>query len=344
MIDMQRQEGQGQQAGLQSLIAIVDERAVPFCHYDNPKFRRGRPRWMAIEVLKKTVRFAQERRLRLLCLLGASALPKSHAAILRESGCAYMAPLAVCARMEGAIPVLEAKDAAAASRRRGGPIENGILRLGRKDMRRLGEILGKLAGKFKRLNVCLLELGEYGEEDFEAYRGQLELVAGAVAGSQWPGGTECNLVTDRPMLGAMNNCDAGVKHITVCPQGRFYLCPGFYYWREAQDAGDLDRGLVIESPHLLTVEYAPICRRCDAFHCRRCLLLNKQLTEEINTPSRQQCVAAHIEREQSRRLLNLLGEAGRLKEAMPGTIPTLDYLEPFEVILKALREMKGSKK
>jgi CXXX repeat peptide maturase len=212
-------------------------------------------------------------------------------------------------------------------------------------MPKLGSIFVRLAGKFRRLNICLADLGQYREEDFGIYRRQLELLADTVAASNWSGGpsprrrgghagpTECNLVTDRLVLGAMNNCDAGVKHITVSPAGRFYICPGFYYWQEAGDVGSLDEGLHIGNAHLLTTEYAPICRACDAYHCRRCVLLNKQLTQEINTPSRQQCVGAHCEREASRRLLDLLGQAKRLNEAMPpAAIPPLDYLDPFELI------------
>jgi CXXX repeat peptide maturase len=344
-----------------SLIAILDRGAAPFCHYVNPHYHAARPQWMPPAVLEKTVRFAQDRRLRLLCLMGHHPLPKRHASILKETRCVYMAPMALHGRMKDAVPIIEAGDVGAVARLRGDPIDNAVLRLGRKDMPRLGSIFARLAGKFRRLNICLLDLGQYQEDDFAVYRRQLEAMADTVAGMNWPGGplprrggygrtggqarrsgtsreggTECNLVTDRVMLQAMNNCDAGIKHITVAPDGRLYLCPGFYHWQEGASVGSLDEGLRIDNGHLLTAEYAPICRQCDAYHCRRCLLLNKQLTDEINTPSRQQCVAAHCEREQSRRLLDFLGRENRLNQAVPATtIPALDYLDPFELIKRA---------
>jgi CXXX repeat peptide maturase len=157
---------------------------------------------------------------------------------------------------------------------------------------------------------------------------------GIVAGlSQTNGGFECSILTDRLLLREMRNCAAGIEHVTVAPNGRFYLCPGFYYRDDADAIGSLRDGLQVRNPQLLTVDHAPICRRCDAYHCRRCLLLNKTLTGEINTPSWQQCVSAHHEREASRALLGLLRQRGRLAGAMAkAEIPPLSYSDPFEMV------------
>ena len=198
----------------------------------------------------------------------------------------------------------------------------------------MASLFAAVAGRIRRMNICLVDLGQYRDDDFEIYRKQLAEMVDTVAALNWPQhGTECNLITDRVMLATMNNCDAGLKHVTVAPNGRLYLCPGFYHWRQADDLGSLDDGWHIPNVRLLTVDGSPICRRCDVYHCRRCLLLNKQLTEEINTPSHQQCVAAHCERAASRRLLEMLREAGRLGKTTPvATIGELDYLDPFELI------------
>jgi CXXX repeat peptide maturase len=72
------------------------------------------------------------------------------------------------------------------------------------------------------------------------------------------------------------------------------------------------------------------CRRCDAYQCRRCIWLNRKLTREVNTPSHEQCVVAHLERNASRILL------ANIRKANPNflaetKIEEIDYLDPFEM-------------
>lgn len=319
---------------MESLIVILDHGAIPFCNYVHPHYNSAKPQWMSAARLEKAVHFAAINGLRLICLLGRHPLPRRLASIARKGNPLNIAPLALSGRIADAVPVLVPADMPAVERLSDGSIENAILRLGREDMPRLGELYSRLAGKLQRLNICLFDVGSYREDDFRIYEKQLEALTDAVVALPWPkGGTECNILTDRVMLQGMNNCEAGVKHLTVAPNGRFYLCPGFYYRDEADSVGSLDDGVSIENPHLLTIEYAPICRSCDAYQCRRCLLLNKQLTEEANTPSQQQCVTAHSEREASRVLVEILDRAKRLDASSPASrIPKLDYRDPFERI------------
>jgi len=318
---------------MESLIVMLDRGAVAFCNYANPLEGAAKPDFMPLPVLKAARRFAHERALAPVYLLGRHEVPPRHADEIGKGAHVILTPFSPRRRAGNWIPVLEATDAAALARSRGPRIGNAILRIGLEDMPRLAAIFGRLAGRVERLNVCLFDVGRYRDADFDAYREQLDALAEIVARLDWPaGGTECNLVTDRVLLRAMNNCDAGVRHLTVAPNGLFYLCPGFYHRDEAGSVGSLRDAPDIRNVHLLTIAYAPICRRCDAFQCRRCVLLNKQLTEEVNTPSRQQCVTAHLEREASRRLLETLRSAGRLDEpAAAGEIPRLDYLDPFDV-------------
>ena len=76
------------------------------------------------------------------------------------------------------------------------------------------------------------------------------------------------------------------------------------------------------------MEYAPICRHCDAYQCKRCVWLNRRMTHEINTPSHEQCVAAHIERNASRQLLQNIRRHGEFLPEI-GEIKEIDYLDPF---------------
>jgi CXXX repeat peptide maturase len=140
----------------------------------------------------------------------------------------------------------------------------------------------------------------------------------------------------------MNNCGAGVENITIAPNGKFYLCPAFYYdecsgvynmmnnknHRSDTAVGNLNTGLNVLNANLLKLENAPLCRNCDAYHCHRCVWSNMHSTMDINTPSHQQCVMTHIERNASRELLQKFQSIGLFQDR---EIKQINYLDPFDV-------------
>jgi CXXX repeat peptide maturase len=128
----------------------------------------------------------------------------------------------------------------------------------------------------------------------------------------------------------MNNCDAGIANITLAPNGKFYVCPAFYYNDADDDIGDLEKGLDIKNAQLFHLEYAPLCRICDAYQCRRCVWLNRKTTLEVNTPSHEQCVVSHLERNQSRLLLERLRQETSFKS--DADMKEIDYLDPFDIL------------
>ena len=147
---------------------------------------------------------------------------------------------------------------------------------------------------------------------------------------------QLNLLTDRIMLTAMNNCNAGWESIALAPNGKFYACPAFYQTKcqtaiDETDVsiGDLHQGVNIKNPQLYKLSHAPLCRNCDAYHCKRCVWLNRKTTFEINTPGHEQCVVAHIERNVSRELLTNIRKHGTFMPEI--NIKEIDYLDPFEV-------------
>ena len=138
---------------------------------------------------------------------------------------------------------------------------------------------------------------------------------------------QLNLLTDRMMLDKMNNCGAGDTTITLAPDGKFYVCPAFYLSTDGYSVGDLTNGLDIKNSQLYKLDHAPICRNCDAFQCKRCIWLNRK-TFEVNTPSHEQCVVAHLERNASRVLLLNIRKHGAF---LPDKeITEIDYLDPFD--------------
>lgn len=180
----------------------------------------------------------------------------------------------------------------------------------------------------KRVNVILNDIDKFSEADFVVYSDYLDSLADVVKGEYENGHPiQLNLLTDCLYLDKMNNCNAGYESVTLAPDGKFYVCPAFYI--DGSDSiGDLEIGLDIKNPQLYKLDHAPICRNCDAYQCHRCIWLNKRTTLEVNTPSHQQCVISHLERNASRKLLE---EIRKIGDFLPEKeIKEIDYLDPFE--------------
>ena len=190
-----------------------------------------------------------------------------------------------------------------------------------------------------RINVVITDIETFDINDFSTYKTILAELSEKVEAHYIEGRFhQLNLLTDRMMLEKMNNCNAGSESITLAPDGRFYVCPAFYLAEDDEDyglgkskfsIGNLEEGLDIKNPQLYKLSYAPICRNCDAYQCKRCVWLNRKMTYEINTPSHEQCVVAHLERDASR---DLLYNIRKLRAFLPNVeIDEIKYLDPFDV-------------
>ena len=176
----------------------------------------------------------------------------------------------------------------------------------------------------KRINLIINDIETFSESDFEEYKKTLQEISSATKDIYKQGKfVQINILTDRIMLDKMNNCNAGDSNQTLAPDGRYYICPAFYYSGE-KAVGDLQTGIDVKNPQLYRLEYAPLCRECDSYHCKRCVWLNKETTLEVNTPSHEQCVVSHLERNASREFL-------LRTKIFDREIKDIDYLDPFDV-------------
>ena len=199
------------------------------------------------------------------------------------------------------------------------------------------EIISGLISNLSRLNIIITDIHTFKENDFIQYKKCLYSLSVALKTAYAKGLTpQINLITDRMMLKEMNNCNAGDKCITLAPNGKFYICPAFYQDNCATPIsknfaiGSLIEGVNIKNSNLYKLEFSPLCRTCDAYQCKRCIWLNNKTTYEVNTPSHEQCVIAHLERNASRKLLSELREIS--PSFMEGiNIKEICYLDPFEV-------------
>ena len=185
--------------------------------------------------------------------------------------------------------------------------------------------------KADRVNVVITDVDKVNEKMLNDYDIFLHRLIPAIVEEYKSGHqVQLNILTDKLILNEMNNCNAGEESVVLATDGKFYPCPAFFNDGEVS-LGDIYEGLNVKNALLYKLSHAPICRICDAYQCKRCIWLNKSMTGEINTPSREQCVMSHIERNASRDLLKFFQEINPdyLSDV---EIPTLDYLDPFEKI------------
>lgn len=205
-----------------------------------------------------------------------------------------------------------------------------VVRVLKEDLLEQEQMLKLILAKANRLVVIIKDIDKFSEQDFKRYTLLLDSLIPVVKQEYFKNHiVHFNLLTDRIMLDEMNNCNAGWESITLAPNGKFYVCPGFYL-DDDMSIGSVDNGLNIKNARLYQLGFAPICRNCDAFQCKRCVWLNKKTTLEINTPSHEQCVTAHIERNASKKLLDT--SLGSIAFSIDKTINEISYLDPFELI------------
>lgn len=212
---------------------------------------------------------------------------------------------------------------------------NCILLMTKNDIDNLCQNVLSLFKSSTRVNLVIQDLDEWDKDDLAKYQFELEAIALEIIAiankiQEIP---EINVLTDIFDLKSMSNCDAGIKSYTLAPNGKFYLCPAFYFDNPNNSIGSLEEGININNPELLMLSKAPICNACDAFHCQRCKYLNQKLTGEYNTPSSIQCNISHIERRVS---FNIQKELIKNGFQFDNILQAIDYIDPLTKIYKPL--------
>lgn len=308
---------------LKYLVIQLADDSVSYCHYEN-NAKGGQ--FISAENLKAAIRFGMIENLNIQFVYPKRALPDGYAEIIETIDHTKIMPFDAADATQADIVVCNSVaelDKCAIHKE-----QIVILRIGRNDIAELPRIYNSISDKCARLNVVFTDVEKFNEAEFDAYKSILTQLGDSVKGNILNSKeTQLNLLLDRMLLTKMNNCNAGDEVITLMPNGRFHPCAGFYYDNPDENFGDLNRGVEIKNRQLFKLEYAPICRHCDAYHCRRCAWLNRKTTLEVNTPSHEQCVVAHLERNESGRILV---DIRKKYEYTPEiSIPEIDYLDPF---------------
>lgn len=301
-------------------IILLDRTSIAFCHAENPYSER---QLMNLETLRNAIVWCMKENLRIQFVYPDYKLPQQYYDVIDTIDHADIKHLesSDVAVFNGLKDLCETK------------AHSIVIRVSKDE---LFEDYDRIISFLKpqiHISIVITDIDKFTSEDFNKYHtflSNLSLYAEKlILESKMP---QISILTDRLALSSMNNCNAGDESITIAPNGKFYVCPAFYYEDENDSVGSLSDGLQIKNNQLYKLTYAPICRNCDAYHCRRCVWLNRKTTLEVNTPSHEQCVISHIERNFGRELLYKIRKHG---DFLPGTdIKEIDFLDPFDNLIK----------
>ncbi len=327
----------------QYLIIILDDTSTSFCHYDNTNANRN---LISIADLKAGIFYAMKENMMIQFVYPDYELPNEYKEVINTiDHSIILSSLCEDSDLKEIADVVVIQDWNAIDNT---PFKDSIsyvLRTTKADLFDQHHSLIPVLGKIKRLNVVITDVASFTDNDFDTYKMVLSSLSDSIEKLYTEGKTpQLNLLTDRMMLDLMNNCNAGWENITLAPDGRFYVCPAFYYaghtdgnetsiseiCEKGYSIGDLKSGLDIKNPQLYKFDHAPICRNCDAYQCKRCIWLNRKSTCEVNTPSHEQCVMAHLERNASRLLLNNIRQHGTFLPQFKD-IKEINYFDPFDI-------------
>jgi len=311
-------------AMLKYLVILLSDDAVSYCHYDSSSQKS----LMSLDDLKESIFYAMKENLSIQYILPEQRVPEDYQNVMRDMP-GYLVSSATGEMVEFADVIVHNEIETFEADTFDGDAAR-ILRITKDSLYDSLDVIKDKLHFGKKISIVLTDINKFKEQDFVKYHRVMNDLVDATLECLKKGiNVQLNTITDRLVLTEMNNCNAGVECITVAPNGKFYLCPAFYYESQDNSVGDPQNGLEIKNSQLLKLQYAPLCRRCDAYQCRRCVWLNRYTTLELNTPSHEQCVVSHIERNASRDLMQKAREVGNF---LPGRqIPEIDYLDPFDV-------------
>lgn len=308
---------------MQYLVILLDDTSVSYCHCENPHTAR---QLINLDDLKAGILYAMKENLMIQFVYPDYELPKEYLDAIDSIDHHDIVPwprmgdvtVATWPSLRDSLPEREEQLSGAVL----------ALRIKKAELREAADTVATLLRHVRRLNIVITDVETFADGDLAHYS-ELLLRWAEVIRELWiergEAAVQFNLLTDRMMLTRPNHCNAGVGNITQAPNGCYYLCPAFYY----SDVDDSIDPQAIKNRQLLQLDHAPLCRRCDAYHCRRCVWLNRRTTRELNTPSHEQCIVAHTERNAARQLLASIREVAPFMPEVD--IKEINYIDPFEV-------------
>ena len=254
---------------MQYLVILLDDTSVSYCHCDNP-YKESR--LISLDDLKAGILYAMKENLMIQFVYPNYELPQEYLDVIDTIDHHDIVPCP----MKGDVAVIEnSKLGAAKDEQKANvfafsksscvdevKIENldgavVVLRMRKADLFVSGDTVAAMLRQVQRLNVVITDLETFIDEELKQYDVLLDQWAAVLKEEYLKGRSpQLNLLTDRMMLTKPNHCNAGVENITLAPNGKFYLCPAFYYSGEDESVGDLANGLYVKNQQLLCLDHA----------------------------------------------------------------------------------------
>lgn len=317
---------------LKYLIVPLARNSVSFCHYSEQDSNCGdMSPFVMPETLSKIVFWAMKENLSIQFIYPEAPVPDTLQSVIERVDSVKIVPDTASDDKLLSIADIVVSHNLNLDNKRQGKIY--IVRLRFSELVDSVVNLKKLLQQSIKVNVVLTDVKNFTNDHLAAYRAFLHEMSDFIVDETLKNNSiRFNLITDRMMLSEMNNCNAGFESIAVSHDGIFYPCPAFI-GNKMMECGDVVHGFSNSIQRLFEITNAPICKICDAFHCKRCVWLNQCFTHEVNTPGWQQCVISHLEREAAKNTIEAI------RRLVPGymaeiEIPTIDYIDPYTKIEK----------
>ena len=306
------------------LVILLDDTSTSYCHADNPYVERN---LMPIDTLRKAFMFALKSNMNVQLVYPDYELPDIYKEAIFEIDHINIVPAELTTDAD--VVVLNSIHQTFE-----GSSTNIIIRDKFCNIVSSYEQLVSLICENTNFSIVIKDIDLIKKEELIEYQTLLNNLETLISDSIVKGKTlQLSNITDRLTLSKMRNCNAGWRSITLAPNGNFYICPAFFYENTKNHIGDLDKGICIKNERLYKLSYAPLCSICDCYQCKRCVWLNKRLTYEINTPSHNQCVLSHYERNASKKLLDNIRQHGEYLNGID--ISEINYIDPIEIFNKS---------
>lgn len=321
---------------LQYLIIQLCDTSTSFCHYTNDKTKA---KLISLSNLKLGIKFAMKQNLMIQFLYPDYDIPEEYKTVINSIDHSdIVASTCENETLRENADIVIFSDWTALEYYKFRKDSIYALRTSKDDLFDRYLWLKPIISKVYRLNIIITDIENFTTEDFNRYKQILHVLSNQLADVfNNNDSVQLNLLTDRIILNKMNNCNAGFSHLTLAPNGLLYICPAFYADKKTHQSkypeydfclGEMCNDIHIPNESLYKLENSPLCRTCDAFQCRRCIWLNKKTTLEVNTPSHEQCVISHLERNCSKELLESIRKQHDSLSDIE--IPPIDYLDPFD--------------
>lgn len=142
-----------------------------------------------------------------------------------------------------------------------------------------------------RINISTPDLELWTKDTLLEYQHQLAIIAKQVKPDR---NIQINVLTAYE-AGISQECKCGVDNITIAPNGKIYLCPGFFEKDESLFIGDLTSSLDDILSVYLNADNSVTCKNCNKFSCNKCILTNKFCTNEYLVAADVNCKKSKIE-------------------------------------------------